>query len=239
MHQQRSCERIAETIARVLERLAEETSNAWRPVLSHRQWLAVRGVIGDGCCLGADREAHRLRVERAMVCARELECHGVLARGERRDHDWIRRGMDPVPSRAVRRFTSCTRASTTARSIRLKEPCWWWVQDLPVPRSRSSSPATGRQRAGYPVCGPRVLDPSVIIWCTGSRCDYSWIQLPVLDDSGDPRHRGGVAFDMPGLFFVGLRFQHRLRSSLVGGVGEDAAFIAEQLSRRADSLSVV
>jgi putative flavoprotein involved in K+ transport len=54
----------------------------------------------------------------------------------------------------------------------------------------------------------------------------------VLRDDGLPRHRRGVALDMPGLYFVGLRFQHRLTSSLIGGVGEDAAFIAEEIARR-------
>jgi putative flavoprotein involved in K+ transport len=60
--------------------------------------------------------------------------------------------------------------------------------------------------------------------------------LPVLDDEGYPRHRRGVSSDLPGLFFVGLRFQQRLRSSLLGGVGEDAAFVAEEVARRADGL---
>jgi len=41
---------------------------------------------------------------------------------------------------------------------------------------------------------------------------------------------------MPGLYFIGLRFQHRLSSSLIGGVGADAVFIAEQAARRCDAL---
>jgi putative flavoprotein involved in K+ transport len=91
-------------------------------------------------------------------------------------------------------------------------------------------------RGGAPVCGSTVLNPSVVIWCTGFGPDYSWMALPVLDDEGYPRHRRGVSSDLPGLFFVGLRFQQRLRSSLLGGVGEDAAFVAEEVARRADGL---
>jgi putative flavoprotein involved in K+ transport len=94
-------------------------------------------------------------------------------------------------------------------------------------------------RAGLPRCGEAALQPSVVIWCTGFKPDYSWLTLPVLDEDGQPRHRRGVATDLPGLFFVGLRFQHRLRSSLLGGVGEDAAFVAELVSRRADALLAV
>ncbi|HEU4629572.1 MAG TPA: NAD(P)-binding domain-containing protein [Gemmatimonadaceae bacterium] len=99
-------------------------------------------------------------------------------------------------------------------------------------------------RGGLPVCpgGPgkardcrgEVLQPRVVVWCTGFVPDYSWISLPVLDDRGQPRHRRGVAMDAPGLFFLGLRFQHRMTSSLLGGVGADAAFIAEQVARRVE-----
>jgi putative flavoprotein involved in K+ transport len=93
-------------------------------------------------------------------------------------------------------------------------------------------------RGGLPVCadGGRsaVLQPRVIVWSTGFVADYSWIALPVLDERGAPRHRRGVATDAPGLVFVGLRFQHRMTSSLLGGVGADAAFVADHVARRID-----
>jgi len=85
---------------------------------------------------------------------------------------------------------------------------------------------------GLPMCEGEVIEPRVIVWCTGFAPDYRWIELPVLDDAGEPRHRRGIATDSPGLYFVGLRFQHRLTSALLGGVGQDAAFIAEQVARR-------
>jgi putative flavoprotein involved in K+ transport len=91
------------------------------------------------------------------------------------------------------------------------------------------------ERGGLPVCGDEVVQPRVVVWCTGFAPDYGWIGLPVLDEAGHPRHRRGVAVDAPGLYFVGLRFQHRMTSSLVGGVGADAAFIAEQVARRCES----
>lgn len=87
-------------------------------------------------------------------------------------------------------------------------------------------------RGGRPVCEGEVVQPRVVIWCTGFVADYSWIALPILDERGLPRLRRGVSPDAPGLFFVGLRFQHRLSSSLIGGVGADAAFIAGQVARR-------
>jgi putative flavoprotein involved in K+ transport len=92
------------------------------------------------------------------------------------------------------------------------------------------------ERGGMPVCGGTVLDPRVVVWCTGFEPDYRWIDLPVFGDDGYPRHRRGVVSDAPGLYFVGLRFQHRPTSSLIGGVGADAAFIAEQVARRCETL---
>jgi putative flavoprotein involved in K+ transport len=89
-------------------------------------------------------------------------------------------------------------------------------------------------RGGMPLCEGRVVEPRVVVWCTGFTPDYSWIELPVLDERGAPRHRRGVVADAPGLYFVGLRFQHRLTSALIGGVGADAEFIAEQVARRAE-----
>ena len=88
------------------------------------------------------------------------------------------------------------------------------------------------ERSGLPECNGTVIDPRVIVWSTGFEPDYRWINLPVLGDDGYPRHDRGVATDVTGLYFVGLRFQHRMTSSLIGGVGEDAAFIAEQVARR-------
>jgi putative flavoprotein involved in K+ transport len=92
------------------------------------------------------------------------------------------------------------------------------------------------ERGGLPVCGGEVIQPRVVIWCTGFVPDYRWIELPVVNEAGHPRHRRGVATDAPGLYFLGLRFQHTMSSSLVGGVGADAAFVAEQVARRADAL---
>ena len=91
-------------------------------------------------------------------------------------------------------------------------------------------------RGTLPVCGDSVLEPRVIIWCTGFVPDYRWIDLPIFGEDGYPRHEHGVVSEAPGLFFVGLRFQHRLSSSLIGGVGDDAEFIAEQVTRRCDAL---
>ena len=78
----------------------------------------------------------------------------------------------------------------------------------------------------------RVLPVDAVIWATGHRPDFGWIDLPILDEDGLPRHKQGVARDAPGLYFVGLPFQTAITSSLVGGVGADAEYIARQAAQR-------
>jgi len=92
------------------------------------------------------------------------------------------------------------------------------------------------ERGGLPLCGDVVLEPRVVVWCTGFEPAYDWIDLPIFDGCGRLRNERGVATDLPGLYFLGLRFQHRLSSSLIGGVGADAAFVVEQVARRCDAL---
>jgi putative flavoprotein involved in K+ transport len=70
-----------------------------------------------------------------------------------------------------------------------------------------------------------------IVWATGFRPDYGWIDLPVLDGSGRPVHDRGVT-GVPGLCFVGLHWLHKRKSSLFLGVGEDAEHVVAQLSSR-------
>jgi putative flavoprotein involved in K+ transport len=76
----------------------------------------------------------------------------------------------------------------------------------------------------------RVLDVANVVWCTGFRRDFSWIDLPVFDDAGEPLHERGVA-RIPGLYFVGLLFLYSATSYVLPGVGRDAKRIARHLAR--------
>jgi putative flavoprotein involved in K+ transport len=78
----------------------------------------------------------------------------------------------------------------------------------------------------------RVLDVSNVIWCTGYRHGFSWIQLPIFDASGDPIHERGVVASTPGLYFVGLHFQYAMSSATLIGVGRDAEFVVEKIQAR-------
>ena len=74
-------------------------------------------------------------------------------------------------------------------------------------------------------------DTNAIIWATGYRSDCSWIRLPVVDERGLIRHRRGVT-DQPGLYFLGLQWQHTRGSALLGFVSDDARYIAQQITSR-------
>lgn len=81
----------------------------------------------------------------------------------------------------------------------------------------------------------RVLDVPNVIWCTGFRPDFSWIDLPVFGDKADPKepmHHAGIVAHTPGLYFVGLFFLYSLSSSLLRGVGRDAERIVKAIAER-------
>ena len=79
----------------------------------------------------------------------------------------------------------------------------------------------------------RVLDVANVVWCTGYHPGFSWIDLPIFDEHAEPRHDGGVVPDAPGLYFVGLHFLYSMSSTMIHGVGRDAARIVEAVAARA------
>ncbi len=78
----------------------------------------------------------------------------------------------------------------------------------------------------------RVLDVSNVIWCTGYRHDFPWIDLDTaFDEHGAPVHARGVSTEVAGLYFIGLEFQFALASASLWGVARDAAYIVSHLHR--------
>ncbi|MFI5325409.1 MAG: NAD(P)-binding domain-containing protein [Candidatus Rokuibacteriota bacterium] len=67
-----------------------------------------------------------------------------------------------------------------------------------------------------------------VVWATGFRRDFGWIDAPVFDDRGEPIHRRGVT-GCAGLYFLGLPWLHKLKSSVLCGVGDDAAHLADHI----------
>jgi putative flavoprotein involved in K+ transport len=73
------------------------------------------------------------------------------------------------------------------------------------------------------------LEVDAVIWATGYRPDFSWIDLPIVGSNGRLRHRRGVT-DVPGLLFLGLTWQWTRGSALIGWVKDDAAFLSERIA---------
>jgi putative flavoprotein involved in K+ transport len=68
-----------------------------------------------------------------------------------------------------------------------------------------------------------------IVWATGFRPDYSWLEVPVLDHKGRVRHDGGVVTASPGLYLIGTPFLRRRRSSFIHGAGFDAQDLSDHV----------
>ena len=89
-------------------------------------------------------------------------------------------------------------------------------------------------RKGLPLLEDnRALDVRNVIWCTGYNPGFSWIDLPVFDDAGDPLHDRGVVAAAPGLYFLGLQFLYSMTSATVSGVARDAKHIVKAITARA------
>jgi putative flavoprotein involved in K+ transport len=72
-------------------------------------------------------------------------------------------------------------------------------------------------------------DITGVVWATGYRPWYPWLRVPALNPAGQIRHRRGVT-DVPGLYAIGLRFQHRRNSTFVDGARHDAAYLADHIA---------
>lgn len=98
-------------------------------------------------------------------------------------------------------------------------------------------PKTSGVQDGLPMFGgDQVLDVANVIWCTGFRPNFSWIDLPIFggkENPKEPEHDRGIVPGEPGLYFVGLLFLYALSSSIITGVGRDAKRIVEHIISQA------
>jgi putative flavoprotein involved in K+ transport len=121
-------------------------------------------------------------------------------------------------------------ADAVSESIKSTIDKFIQVKQIEVPSERPYVPPWRPERE------PRELDLSnagirSVIWSTGFRSDYGWIEIPVFDGKGYPCHRRGVT-DVEGLYFVGLPWLYTWGSGRFSGVGQDARYLAEQIEAR-------
>jgi putative flavoprotein involved in K+ transport len=135
---------------------------------------------------------------------------------------------------------------------------FWWLtrlglirvtaQSRPGRRMSSREFVVGRRRRGLAAAGVRFrpavvstsertvrfadgthLDAGVVIWATGYRSNYAWIDIPGVTHDGKVVHQRGVT-EVPGLYFLGLYWQHTRGSALLGFVHHDAAYLGGLIS---------
>ncbi|MBF6093599.1 flavin-containing monooxygenase [Nocardia cyriacigeorgica] len=106
--------------------------------------------------------------------------------------------------------------------------------DLAARGVRRNTGRVSGVRDGRPVMDDgTVLDVRNVVWATGFRQVFDWIELPVIGDDGWPTEYRGVVDDVPGLFFCGLSFQYAFSSMVFPGVGRDAEYVARRIAARA------
>lgn len=101
----------------------------------------------------------------------------------------------------------------------------------PEPEARAMLPDPPEVRAPLRRLDLREAGIGSVIWSTGYGCDFSWIDMPVLNPQGEPLHRHGVT-DVPGLYFIGLQWLSRMNSSFLSGIGQDADRLAQHIADR-------
>ncbi len=79
--------------------------------------------------------------------------------------------------------------------------------------------------------GERLRIPNVI-WATGYKQDFSWIDLPIYNKSGELRQKRGVVKKVPGLYFSGLKLLHRVGSSLLGSGWKDSRHVVRHIRKK-------
>jgi len=97
-------------------------------------------------------------------------------------------------------------------------------------------PRVAGVRDGRPVLDDgSVPDVANVVWCTGFRYDFSWVDAPgmTIAEHGEPEHVRGVVTGVPGLYAVGLHFLYSPSSAMLHGVGRDADHVAAHIAARA------
>jgi putative flavoprotein involved in K+ transport len=107
-----------------------------------------------------------------------------------------------------------------------------WIEQNPdVSRAEPPESFSRTEVDEDPCLGLNLEDSGIrtIIWATGYRPDYSWLEVPVLDRKGLIKHDGGIA-ESPGMYLVGMPFLRCRKSSFIHGAEDDARFVTQHLA---------
>ncbi len=193
-------------------------------------WLDRMGYYSKGIEQFDDADAVRFRVN-----------HYVTGRDGGRDIDLRKFALEGMrlygrlidADRSVLRFASDLRqnldhADAVSEGIKDSIDAFIAAQGIAAPAEARYQPVwtPDQEPETLPLQGI-----SAVVWSTGFRRDDSWIRVPVFDGRGYPTHRRGVT-SVPGLYFIGLPWQHTWGSGRFGGVADDAQYLAERITQQ-------
>jgi putative flavoprotein involved in K+ transport len=112
------------------------------------------------------------------------------------------------------------------------------VKDLAAAGVEFVPRVVGAENGSPVVDGGRILDVANVIWCTGYRGDFGWMDLPIFDDQGRPVYYRGVASAVSGVYFLGQEFQFAAVSATLVGLRRDAKYLAEKIEAAAPAKAV-
>jgi putative flavoprotein involved in K+ transport len=127
--------------------------------------------------------------------------------------------------------TNLDKADAVYCRIRTSIDHWIAKEGIEAPQEAAYSPCWQPGPAEDPGLDLRSKPLAAVIWCTGYRSDFRWIDVPVFDGSGHPAHERGIT-PSPGLYFLGLPWLHTWGSGRFCGVAEDAEHLASLIMLR-------
>jgi len=199
------------------------------------RWLDWMGVLDESVDRVYDIEISREQPSLQLVGDpghRTLDLSGLRARGVR----VVGRLIDV--DAGVTQFADDLVATTAAADIKMAS-LQHRIDRFIAAHDLAAEPALpfAPQCLGFAGADTRLdLDASstrTVLWATGFRRHYPWLQIPVLDDRGEIRHRGGIT-PAPGLYVLGLHFLRKRNSSFIDGVGADAEALCTHVKQRLD-----
>lgn len=196
-------------------------------------WLDRMGILSQSAEEVRDLEASRAQPSLQLIGSHDrrsiglgsLRAEGVRLTGQALSADGSRVAFaDDLLETVVAADTKLVRQLSAIDDFIRRQGLDDYVPD-PEPFELYDAPAT-----------PGSLDLKAerirtVLWATGYRRTYPWLNVPVLDGQGELRHQGGVT-PVPGLYALGLRFMRRRNSNFIDGVGDDARFVADHIAGR-------
>jgi putative flavoprotein involved in K+ transport len=148
-----------------------------------------------------------------ILLGRLLDCSDAKLRFAQDADDLVRAGDD-----MFRDFVAAADALVLQAGL-VVEPA-----PAPIPAIHEQRPIKSQGQLDIKGAGV-----TAVIWATGYQLDFGWIELPVFDGRGVPLHHRGAS-EAPGLYFLGLQWLYKAKSSFLCGVGEDAAYVAARIA---------